>query len=94
MKKRSHHVWIAVVVMLLPMWLQAQSQVLENYIQQGLAANLALRNRELAVQQSEEHIRQAKGLMLPAVSFNATYTRALGRAQHPIAHRGSDESSI
>jgi outer membrane protein len=78
MKKRSLHVWIAVVATLLPMWLQAQSQVLENYIQQGLAANLALRNRELAVQQSEEQIRQSKGLMLPAVSFNATYTRALG----------------
>jgi len=78
MKKGSLHAWIAVVATLLPMLLQAQSQVLENYIQQGLAANLALRNRELAVQQSEEHIRQAKALMLPAVSFNASYTRALG----------------
>ncbi|HRF41840.1 MAG TPA: TolC family protein, partial [Saprospiraceae bacterium] len=78
MKKRIHTVWLAVLAMLLPMWVQAQSQVLENYIQQGLAANLALRNRELAVQQSEEQIRQAKGMMLPSVSFNATYTRALG----------------
>lgn len=78
MDKSIRLVWVAVVATLLPMWLQAQSQVLENYIQQGLAANLALRNRELAVQQSEEHIRQAKGMMLPAVSFNATYTRAIG----------------
>lgn len=78
MKKRIHTAWLAVLAMLAPMWLQAQSQVLENYIQQGLAANLALRNRELAVQQSEEQIRQAKGMMLPSVSFNATYTRALG----------------
>lgn len=78
MKKQSITAWLAVLAMLLPMWVQAQSQVLENYIQQGLAANLALRNRELAVQQSEEQIRQAKGMMLPSVSFNATYTRALG----------------
>lgn len=56
----------------------AQSLILEDYIREGLAANLNLRNRELAVQQSAEQIRQAKGLMYPSVRFEATYTRAAG----------------
>lgn len=59
-------------------FLQAQSPVLEDYIREGLAANLNLRNSELAVQQSVEQIRQAKGLLYPTVSFEATYTRAAG----------------
>jgi outer membrane protein len=59
-------------------FLSAQSPVLDAYIREGLAANLNLRNSELAVQQSAEQIRQAKGLMYPSVRFEASYTRAAG----------------
>ncbi len=59
-------------------YLTAQSPVLDAYIRQGLEANLQLRNSDLAIQRSAEQIRQAKGLMYPGVSFEATYTRAVG----------------
>ncbi len=59
-------------------FLSAQSPILETYIQQGLEANLSLRNRDMEIQRSAEQIRQAKGLMYPTVSFEATYTRAIG----------------
>ncbi len=61
-----------------PLCLHAQSPILDAYIQQGLDNNLTLRNADLTIQHYKEQVRQAKGLMYPAVSFEATYTRALG----------------
>lgn len=55
-----------------------QSAILEQYVQQGLASNLALRQQDLNLQKNMEAIRQAKNLFLPTVQFAASYTRALG----------------
>ncbi len=64
----------------------AKSSVLENYVQEGIANNLALSREELAVKQQMLAIKEAKGRFLPNVSFNADYTVAGGgRAiQFPI----------
>jgi outer membrane protein TolC len=64
----------------------ASSSVLENYVQEGIANNLALSKEELAVKQQMLAIKEAKGRFLPQVSLNADYTLAGGgRAiQFPI----------
>jgi len=66
--------------------IRGQSTILDGYIQQGLEANLRLRNTDLAIARSVEDIRQARGLSLPAVGVDATYTRASGgrRIEIPV----------
>ncbi|MBK9337617.1 MAG: TolC family protein [Lewinellaceae bacterium] len=54
------------------------SPVLEAYIRDGLANNLALRQQNLDLQRSLEAVRQARSLFYPTVQFNATYTRSTG----------------
>ncbi len=66
--------------------IRGQSTILDGYIQQGLEANLKLRNSDLAMARSMEDIRQARGLGLPSVGVDATYTRATGgrRIEIPV----------
>lgn len=60
-------------------WVQAQApQILDRYIQEALESNLALKERNLSYAQSIAALREAKGLYLPQVSFNASYTLAGG----------------
>ena len=58
-------------------WAQ-QSSVLDNYIATGLKNNLTLQQETLAVAESMEALKQAKGLFLPNISFQASYTQAAG----------------
>ena len=64
----------------------AQSSILDNYVQEGIANNLALSKEELSVKQRMLAIKEAKGMFLPNVSFNADYTLAGGgrTIQFPI----------
>lgn len=64
----------------------AQSSVLDNYVQEGITNNLALSKEEMAVKQQMLAIKEAKGMFLPNVSFNADYTLAGGgrTIQFPI----------
>ncbi len=55
-----------------------QSAILNEYVRSGLANNQALQQQDFDLQKSQEAIRQAKSLFYPTVSFNASYTRALG----------------
>ena len=52
--------------------------ILDSYIQQGLSANLGMQQEVLRVAQSVESLREAKGMFLPEVWFNASYMRAHG----------------
>ena len=52
--------------------------VLDEYISMGLRNNLALKQEDFALQKSMEALKEAKGLFLPYVSFNASYTFANG----------------
>ncbi len=59
--------------------LRAQNtSILETYIKEGLENNLTLKQEALEVQSSLEALKQAKGLFLPQLSFNASYTAATG----------------
>ena len=61
-------------------------EILNSYVQEGLERNLSLQVQELDYQTSIQALREAKGLYLPQVSFQASYTLAGGgRAlQFPI----------
>lgn len=58
--------------------MSAQTPVLEAYVAEGLANNLALQRQDYAYERSVQALREAKGLYLPQVSFLASYTVALG----------------
>lgn len=56
----------------------AQSKPLEQYIAEGLKNNLALSQKNLSWQKSQMALRQAKGMFMPQLSFETSYTRAGG----------------
>lgn len=55
-----------------------QSAILDEYVRSGLVNNLALQQQDFDLQKSREAVRQARSLFYPVISFNASYTRALG----------------
>lgn len=57
--------------------LQAQ-QVLDTYIKEGLANNLALQEKNASLEQSLLALKDAKSFFLPSLDFGATYTLAGG----------------
>ncbi|WP_460915445.1 TolC family protein [Spirosoma areae] len=63
-----------------------QSAILENYIREGLANNLALRQESLEISRVTESLNQAKSLFYPRITFNPTYSLAAGgrRLEFPV----------
>lgn len=57
--------------------LQAQ-QILETYIQEGLANNLVLKEKNANLEQSLLALKDAKSFFLPSMDFGASYTLAEG----------------
>jgi outer membrane protein TolC len=57
--------------------IQAQ-QILETYIQEGVANNLVLKEKNASLEQSLLALKDAKSYFLPAVDFGASYTLAEG----------------
>jgi outer membrane protein TolC len=64
----------------------AQSPILESYIQQGVESNLALKQQKLELEKALKAIDIAKSNFSPKISFNPNYTLALGgrRLQFPV----------
>ncbi len=62
----------------------AQETVLGNYIKTGLEYNLALNQKLASYEKSIQALKEAKGLFLPQVSFNARYTVAKGGRIIPV----------
>ncbi|MFN0215514.1 MAG: TolC family protein [Saprospiraceae bacterium] len=58
--------------------LSAQSVILEGYIQEGLSANLGLKQQNLDIAKAQEAVRQSKALGKPKLTFDANYTVAAG----------------
>lgn len=57
---------------------QAQEDVLDNYVRQGLDSNLVIVQKELSLKKALNGLASAKSLYLPNVSFDMTYTTASG----------------
>jgi len=77
MKNQSQLVFIALFIIGLIGRSDAQD-VLADYIAQGVANNLALQQENFDLAKSREALQEAKGLFLPNISFNASYTLARG----------------
>ncbi len=56
----------------------AQSSILEGYVQEGLAYNLAIQQQNLEIAKQQESLRQAKSLGKPQLTFDANYTLSAG----------------
>jgi len=63
-----------------------KSPILEAYIHDGLANNLALRQETLEISRVTESLNQAKSLFYPRIAFNPTYSVAAGgrRLEFPV----------
>lgn len=55
-----------------------QTDVLDNYIQQGLESNLVLKQRNLSLENALYSLKKARNLYIPTVDFQALYTTAEG----------------
>ncbi|MBN2089944.1 TolC family protein [candidate division KSB1 bacterium] len=55
-----------------------QTNLLENYIQEGLKNNLALKQQAFSFQKSMKALQQARGMFLPSFGIEARYSRAGG----------------
>ena len=66
--------------------LQAQSSILESYIQQGTASNLALKQQRLEIEKSLKAIEEARSNLYPKIAFAPNYTLAAGgrKIEFPI----------
>jgi len=64
--------------MILMSYLPAQDSVLENYIQEGLKSNLALKQKQSSYEKSIQVLKEAKGMFFPNISLNARYSLADG----------------
>ena len=58
--------------------INAQSNILQNYINQGLGLNNSLKQQDLMLQKAKYAITEAEALKKPQVNFNFNYTLAVG----------------
>src|SRR5688500_6792870 len=58
--------------------LRAQADPLGGYVRQAIEGNLGLRQERLAVDRAEAEVREARGLYLPTVGFDARYSEMSG----------------
>lgn len=74
------------VLFLFPVLVQAQSPILEEYVNEGLKSNLTLKQETLELEKSMETLTQVRALYMPRVYLNASYTLAYGgrRLQFPV----------
>jgi outer membrane protein len=66
------------IFLLIPFLLLAENNMLENYIEQGLKNNLALKQKQFSLDKSLYALHEARGMFLPSVGIEARYTRAGG----------------
>ncbi|AEI49345.1 TolC family protein [Runella slithyformis] len=80
-------IYFILFLLAMSMCIKAQhSPILEEYVQEGLRNNLALKQENLEIQKVLENIQQAKALFYPRVTFAPTYSLAAGgrRLQFPV----------
>lgn len=70
--------FIIVILSVLAFGAAGQEETLDNYIDEGLKNNLALKQKEVSYQKSVEVLKQARALFFPDISLNARYTAAEG----------------
>ena len=70
---------IVLLLVMIPVLVQAQKiDILQSYVEEGLKNNLSLQQESLEIKKSMEVMRQARALFYPRLTFNPTYSYALG----------------
>jgi len=76
---KSFRIRIILIGLLIgPVMLHSQDNVLENYIREGFQNNQALKQTQLNYNKSLEALKQSKALFYPNIGFNARYSVAEG----------------
>lgn len=57
---------------------QDHAGILNNYVENGLNSNLALKQQQFSLDKSIQALKEARGMFLPSVSIEARYSRAGG----------------
>jgi len=75
--------WIGCLLLLLipadvTAGMEAETGILGNYVREGLAGNLVLKQEGLSLEKSLQALKEARGMFLPSVSIEARYSRAGG----------------
>lgn len=65
-------------VLMLPLWSNGQSTLLDSYVQEAITNSDALKQLQFQLQRNLYALEEAKGLFLPAVNLTGTYTLAAG----------------
>lgn len=78
MQTQRFYLFLFLIALIFQWNANAQSSILEAYIEEGFQNNLALQNENLNIEKSIAALREARALYYPQVSFNATYTLAAG----------------
>ncbi|MFW5656766.1 MAG: TolC family protein [Bacteroidota bacterium] len=69
---------ITIVLLFTGVLMQAQNSHLEEYINQGLANNLALQQNRLSLCRAEHALKEAKGMFLPEATLESRFSMAAG----------------
>ncbi len=69
---------ITIVLLFTGVLMQAQNSYLEEYINQGLANNLALQQNRLSLCRAEHALKEAKGMFLPEATLESRFSMATG----------------
>lgn len=69
---------ITIVLLFTGVLMQAQNSYLEEYINQGLANNLALQQNRLSLCRAEHALKEAKGMFLPEATLQSRFSMAAG----------------
>src|SRR5690606_29133136 len=59
-------------------------ETLDRYVQEGLASNLVMKQRDVSLQKARYALKSAKSLYLPTVAFQAGYQTADGGRNIPL----------
>ena len=68
------------LILMLFAWrtLNAQNEIIEKYVHEGLENNLALKQQQFSLQKSLQALKEARGMFLPAIGIEARYSKAGG----------------
>ncbi len=70
--------FVSVLIIVLLNKLSAQTNVLEDYVHEGLESNLVIKQNQMSLESAQQALKEAKGMFLPTVTSQSRYTLAAG----------------
>ncbi|QHT68408.1 TolC family protein [Rhodocytophaga rosea] len=73
-----HFVFFLIFSLVVFQQAQAQENILDTYVAEGLASNLSLKQENISLERNMRALEEARGLFMPSLELNARYSRATG----------------